>query len=477
MNEKHTFSPAYEAKKRSVLNALASEACAEQPSRRLGRRTFRVLVAAATVSLLAVSTFAAARWIDFSANQEGYQTHIHISLATTESTAVLKAPSETTTAATTLDPAIDPELAALFPKENKPDYVDPEKPLRFWASKSGEVGIKLHFAYLPEDFIDLPGCEGYKWSSSRDDHARGMSVNGIDLRRSAWDETVTKSISCEAFTAGGHEAYLIKGSDATVYNRDLYILFADEEFVVHIKLQYGLTDEEVKAIADGLTIEETTAPERTIPIYNQLISNTPKVYTVERPKVYYDDLFTVGDTATYDNSFHTYTFTLEEVTYYDSFSELDSKYIERKEFVEKFTDESGNLLPYQRTEYIRGDRVNTINHFGETEEMTKKLICITISLECTEERDLRPYLRTYSLYSLAKDAETGEVSSASNKTGYVIDSTPKKWARDNDCIYLEPLGNGRWRMAYLMDTDECGGEFWLRSILNATDYGINFRFQ
>ena len=433
MNEKHIFSPAYEAKKQAVLNALASET-GVQPTRRASRVPIRVMVAAATVSLLALTVFAAAKLIDFAAEQEGYATHIHIALATTEGKTALE-----TTAA------------------------DTQKPLRAWNVGDSEIGIKLSFAYMPEDLIENTP---YKWGA--EEKTRHITFNGIDLRRGAWDTTIAQTTAYETFTAGEHAAYLIQKSDADLYNRELYVLFAEEELAVHAWLTYGITDEEIKAIAAGITLEENTDTESAIPIANEFGSGTPEVIEINRPTVYYDDLLTVGETGKHELG--DCTVTLESVEYYDSFSKLNSEYIVRKEFVRKFTDEKGDLIPYPRTEYIRGDGVTTINRFGETEEMTKKLICITVSLTESERS-----VRNFSLYALSVDA-SGAVSAASDKT-YVIDSTPGERAGSNEYVYFEPLGNGRYRLGYLPDADECDGELWLRSGLSAADYGVNFKIQ
>ncbi|MBQ8207981.1 MAG: hypothetical protein IJZ89_04510, partial [Clostridia bacterium] len=194
---------------------------------------FKILIAAAIITVLSVSALAASKFITFTMMQKDDEVRIN----------------------------------AVLPEENK----DTEAPLRAWNSneEAGEISVRLEFAYMPEDLSeDMTASHKYGGSVNN----RAITFNGYDLRRSDLNAIIKDIDSAEKFMAGDNEAYLLISNDLSVYDKDIYVLFAEEEMVVRGIVGYGITVEEIKAIAEGMSIAETDDAVHALPIANELNS-------------------------------------------------------------------------------------------------------------------------------------------------------------------------------------------------------------
>ncbi len=428
MNERHNFSDKYNTKKTALIGALNDEAFLGGQKQSIGHIPQRILCIAAVAVLLTVSVCAAVHLVDFSLFEDGNEAHIN---------AGLTGPADTS------------------------------EPLRSWNSDEGEISIRLDFAYMPDDMTEDMTANG-KWGG--DDVSRAITFSGFDLRRSDLDSVIGGVESTEQITVGEHKAYFIRSaSEIALYDKTAFVLFEEEQLVIKAYVTYGIAEDELKAILSGMSIEETDDVSLALPITNETGSDNidiPDVMVVEKEKIYYNDLKKIGDTAEYafgpegEAPWIKYGITVEGFEIRDSFAGLSASAIERKDIVEKFTDDEGNLIPYKRTEIIRGDGVNTFGSFGETVEMTKRLVLVTVRIEdfySNAGESPQLYLRSYSLYGLEKD-ENGLVKNYGRMGDWAIDSTPGTYSECNEVVYNEHLGGDLYRIGYILDTDELGGE-------------------
>lgn len=434
MKDKHIFSKSYTERKEAVRNALRREETAEKSgcASSAPRIPLRILACAALLSVLTVSAYAAVQWIEFRLVQNGDETHIHASLNETG------------------DASADRE----------------EKPPRSWNAEEGEISVRLLIPDLPSDMREIENTNG-KYHS--DDTSRGMTVNGIDLRRSDLDQIIGSNADIQQIDAGGKPMYVIKGhSEAAYYNRTAYILLQEEELVLKFWVSYGITDEELLAMASTLTLEETDDPWLALPISNEVSDDsfdwtTPIV--IERDPVYEADLLEIGESARAANDW--YTATVNRVEIHDNIHVLNRHCITRKDYVESFIDDSGKLIPYTRTEKILvQDGQGWSLQYGEDVSVTKKLYVVTLTMEdvtiipddeAANEEMLKACVNGFNL--------NGYTSSEGKVEMTFIDAAvnrkPESHSGNGEGIYREYLGNNQWRIAFLIDSDTSAGDLVL----------------
>jgi len=426
MRDKHIFSKSYTERKEAILHALRREEAleAEKKSCLFTRTPIKILASVAILSVLTVSVYAAVQWIDFRMEQNGDEVHIHASLNETGESAGTE-----------------------------------EKPVRSWNAEEGEISIRLNIPDLPSDMRERENTNGKYYS---DDSSRSMTINGIDLRRSDLNEILGGAGKAEQLDAGGKPLYVItSNSDAAFYNRTAFILFEKEELVLKLWVSYGITDDELLTMTSTLTLEETDDALLALPIINEVLDDsydwtTP--ITVERDPIYETDLLEIGESAREAGDW--YTTAVNSVEICDTISSLNPKYILNNNFVKRFTDGSGNLIPYNRTEIIYtfdDDGKYVSMQFGESVPSVKKLYVVTLTMADVtmdeldeEDRDemLKACVHGFSLNSYSvTDGEIDILSSGS----VVIDRKPEAHADNSESIYREYLGNNRWRVAYLVD--------------------------
>ncbi len=424
MSDKHIFSKSYEERKEALLNSLHREETIEESTRTnfKSRAVLKIVASVVILSALSMGVYAAVQLIDFRVEQNGDEVHVHASLNESgENTAG-----------------------------------NEEKPLRSWNSEEGEISIRLNIPDLPSDMAEDKTANG-KYHS--EDGSRSMTINGIDLRRSDLDQIIGGTSNVKQLDAGGKPMYVIAGGDADYY-RLAYILFEEDELVLKLWVGYGITDDELLAMASTLTLEETDDALLAIPIMNEVSDDsydwtTP--ITIEVDPIYESDLLEIGESARAATDW--YTATVNSVEVYDNISMLNPYYILNKNFVERFTDASGNLIPYNRTEMIitTEDGKYASRHFGESITSQKKLYVITltmadVTMDTLDEEDRDGMLKAcvhgfhINSYTVA-DGEIGMLSSS----GVVVDRKPEAHADSSEPIYREYIGNNQWKVAYLVD--------------------------
>lgn len=431
MRDKHVFSKSYSDRKEAVLHALRREEAEAQKSKTafLSRTPLKVLASVAILSVLTVSVYAAVQWIDFRMEQNGDEVRIHAGLNET----------------------------------GKNTTNNEEKPLRSWRAEDGEISVSLNIPDLPADMGEDRTANG-KYRS--EDTSRSMTINGIDLRRSDLDQIIGGATNTKQLDVGGKAMYVVETGEADYYNRMAYIVFEEDELVLKLWISYGITEEELTALASTMTLEYTTDALLAIPIQNELGGTTnmdiPDVYYASYDPIYESDLVEIGQSVRDHNDW--YTATIDTVEVHDTINVLDPSYILRKDFVGRFTDTSGNLVPYNRTEVIWNEEEGkqATKQFGETVSAKKKLYVVTLTMEdvtmdeipeADRERMLKACVNSFNLYPYT--VVNGEIMMQSSNA--VVDRKPNAYADSSEIIYRESLGNNQWKIAYLIDEDaaEC----------------------
>ena len=82
MKDNHVFSESYENRKQAVLNALRRES--SLPTRASVSLPVKIAAALALLSVLTVSVYAAAQWIDFYMEKDGTDVRVHAAIAETD---------------------------------------------------------------------------------------------------------------------------------------------------------------------------------------------------------------------------------------------------------------------------------------------------------------------------------------------------------------------------------------------------------
>lgn len=424
MKDNHVFSESYESRKQAVLKALRHESAL--PKRPSVGMPVKIAAVLALISALTVSVYAAARWIDFYMEKDGSDVHIHASLPETDSG------SEKT-------------------------------PLRSWCTEEGEIGIRLVIPDLPADMEADKTANG-KYHGR--DATRAMTVNGIDLRRSDLDHLIGGAADVRQFTAGGKAVYIIQKGETVFYNRIAYIVFEKEELVLKLWISHGITDDELFTMAETITLAETVDTALAIPIQNEprggADTDIPFVYVSEDDPVYEADLLKIGEAARDRQDW--YTVTVNGVSVHDTTAVLNPHCILRADFLARFTDTDGTLIPYNRTPIVQGG--DGTSRFGESVSATKKLYVITITMadvtmedipEADRDRMLQACVNSFNLHGYT--VQDGTIKRIS--TDAVVDRTPGESADSCESIYREHLGDGQWRIAFLIDADIAEGNLVL----------------
>lgn len=425
--------------KNSCYEALTENESKNKFTSKIG---FRILCAVGAVLILSISAFAAARFIDFSMtkNEDGVTLH------------------------------------AALPEENK----DTEAPLRAWNSDSekGEVSIRLEFDYMPSDLKEDP-IATHKYGGETG--SRAITFVGHDLRRSDFNEIVKYVDEAEKFMAGDKEAYLLRWDSLVVYDKDIYVLFEKEEMLIHGMVGYGITVDEIKAIAEGMRIVEVEDINIALPISNEFGTDsddsTPKVVYSDPIYVYRDDLLPIGEVGEYNGYFDQRTVRVDKIELLDNISGYEKDFI-RSDVIEKFTGDSGEFIPYMRgTRVFEGDieageRPRIV--LGEETEMKKRFILITLTVtedEDDTDADIKAFLHTFSLGGLV-ETEEGHIERTQGWENFIINGAPETHADFHDPLYRKKIGGNKWVLGYFLDEDEIGEEMYLYSHLAKLYYSL-----
>ncbi len=450
MKEAHVFSEEYNKRKHTVMCALRREEAsgAANSSRRYSGTAVRILVCAAILAALTVSVFAITRFIDFRVNKEGNEVSVHAGITASDTGGA--------------------PISANTPGNAGTGTSDEEKPLRSWRSQDGEISVCLSIPDMPPDMLGNPTASG-KYGSQ--DHSRRITICGIDLRRCDLDQIVSGATDTMQLDAGGKIMYVIKKGEADFYDRVAYIAYEEEELILKLYISYGITDAELLSLASSTTVGYTTDALLAIPIENENETAPAEKTSFETGYVpaLVTELKKTGTPLRADTG--RFTLTVSDVSIYNDVSVLDTSSVLRTEYIGKFTNGDGVLVPYNRTEvFLNAGSGETLpSSFGETVSVTKKLYVLTLTLsdvQLDEFADEDKYsmlcaiVASFRLNGYTVKDGRAEITSLN----FVIDRLPGEYSSSSEPIYREDLGNGQWRVAYLVDEDIAEGDLMLYNL-------------
>lgn len=424
MKEDHTFSERYKKRKTSVLNALKRESREECTNTPRSFIPVRILAAVAILSVLTVGVFAATKLIDFHMEKDGDNVYIHAGLnGTGEGT------------------------------------VTDDTPLRSWNTEAGGIGIKLNIPDLP---LDLEADKTAAGKYGNEDSSRAITVNGVDLRRSDLEHVIVGATDTRQLVAGNKPVYIVKKGEESRYDRIAYIVFEEDELVIKLWVSHGITDDELVDLATTLDIEYTTDSALSIPILNEFGDGSsidlPATVVGKGEPVCEKDLASVGQTVRDKNG--DFSLSVNDVSVYDNVNALDPDCFVRRDMVDRFTDNAGNLIAYNRTQivWLETPGKEPTKAYREGVVTDKKLYVLTLTLSdlnlnkySAEDREAMLCAAVNSLYLNSYAKRNSEIDILTMTA--VVDQKETESVCNHEIVYREDLGDGKWKIAYLLDSD------------------------
>ena len=276
----------------------------------------------------------------------------------------------------------EPGLMTLGAPSNTPEYIKPN------------VG------YLPEGmyFSDQHG----KYLS--DDETKCMTIvyQRITEQQTIQDFNVA---SYEELTINGHAAMITYSAIPEAeneYTRHFYIYFEDTATLVEAFVTYGVSDEELMKIMEGITVEECDTD-----MYGMSFTQAKKEYAEEKR----DEQITafldkaseltrndklipinIGTKIKYGKGTELYEcggieYSIDSIEVLDNIGALDyNKFSDWHIDLDNDVDENGNFLPYERNTYSYGDGVNApFTMVVGQDEIERRLIYATLTVTNTSD--------------------------------------------------------------------------------------------
>lgn len=400
-NTEHIFSDEYEKKKNALLESIREE---DEHGETKPRVSGKIIAVAAVAAVLALSVGATVAVSRMNMAKEGGKTTVTASLGGGEAE---------------------------------------DKPLRSWVPSEDEVAVNLEFGWLPDDITEGVTPD-FKFSS--DDSNRWITLYGYDLRREALDYSITDTADVEEFTANGHQAYIVRMAEIYSVNA-LYVMFEEDDLVVFGHYGKGISDDEIRKIAEGMTVSETTDVAKSLPIVRNDWGEE-SWYPVSQPA---DAATVVGET--YTDGDGRFTLTVDAINVLDSFDGKDMADC-IKEQIEPFVDENGKLIEYDRTEVIWEDGVETLSHFGETKTVKKKLVTADITYTNTKNEKDSVWVLDSRVFSDWNDYRIGDTRKQAQFSEPIYVSGSSKTGEDSP--YIREIEAGEtvtFTLGWLVDED------------------------
>ena len=209
-----------------------------------------------------------------------------------------------------------------------------------------------------------------------DDETKCMTIiyRRITEKQTIQDYNVA---SYEEMTINGHAAmitYSAIPASENEYTRDFYIYFEDTATLVQAFVTYGIPDDELVKIMEGITVEECDTD-----MYGMSFTQAKKEYAEKKRDEQITSIIdkaseltrndklisiNIGTKITYGKGTEQYEcngleYSVDKIEVLDNIGELDyNKFDDWHIDLQNDVDGNGNLLPYERNIYSYGDGVN-----------------------------------------------------------------------------------------------------------------------
>ena len=329
MDMGHTFSDDYKQKKQKFVNAVR-----QKEGSRNHNYIYKVVAAVAVISLIPASAYAADKWIRMQNQNTGNYSN-----------------------------------SLLLTKENQEKTFTP---------------VKLTAEYLPEGSAEAVSSGPYKYEVPSDNgsgaHSTFFVLYQMDTEEFQFDEDYV--IACEEFDAGGRDAVLLIFDSRTIYDKTAYVIFDDLQYVAEVSMGKGITTDEAKKIAEGITLTPTEKENAT---YASSMAEWKKELEslAEQADTTGTDTVTIlkqGEAWTDEIS--SYQLAVKKVEVLDNIQSLEAKYFtdNGEHIPEGAVDKDGNMTAYERPVIQTGDGITSINEQTGTTHVNRKLVYVTLEI-------------------------------------------------------------------------------------------------
>lgn len=256
--------------------------------------------------------------------------------------------------------------------------------------------VKLVFNYLPEGSTTYPGDDSkYYVPSDENESAHGISpiLNKLDSDEDMIFSTLS-SLSSSEFTAGENPAYLVKKDSSFEYDKMLYVIFEKEHYLVEAYLGFGITEEEAKKIAEGITLKETDKENAThaVSLLSQQKEEAKKIAACESAEITEQNklpssYYKAGEVLPCSDLYPDCKISVEKVEFFDSINDFDQKYFSPIGDMSTYADDSGKLKTYDRNEWCYGDGIEKLSEITDTRKVGRKFVYVTVNVTNSSTQD------------------------------------------------------------------------------------------
>ena len=311
----------------------------------------------------------------------------------------------------------------------------------------GEIPLLIfHRDYMPQSVGGTPSEGEIKFGDF--DHGTALSLSAVYLGGKSYTYNFGPSASCESFTVNAHSAVIIRLDETTYFNKILAVYFEEFDVVVNCYLGYAIPDSEITKLAEGFRLEETDDPS----LAWQITKNTGgMVHSTYLPESTYlplelSERIALNDTVTLSEgvvgSLGRDTVDIEITPMYtavfDDVLALDENRYDA-ENLKLFADSDGGFILYPRTRIVKSTDGSLI--FGETKNVKKKLLTVTLSLKNTSDSAVTTCIGS------AFNLHVGDGESL--HTSYVYNNTPSKYTTSSYPFYYD--GGGLEKSAWITE--------------------------
>lgn len=329
MDMGHTFSDDYKQKKQKFVNAVR-----QKEGSRNHNYIYKVVAAVAVISLIPASAYAADKWIRMQNQNTGNYSN-----------------------------------SLLLTKENQEKTFTP---------------VKLTAEYLPEGSTEAVSSGPYKYEVPSDNgsgaHSTFFVLYQMDTEEFQFDEDYV--IACEEFDAGGRDAVLLTFDSRTVYDKTAYVIFDDLQYVAEVSMGKGITTDEAKKIAEGITLTPTEKENATYASSMAEWKKELETLAEQADTTGTDTMTMLKQGEAWTDEISGYQLAVKEVEVLDNIRSLEAKYFtdNGEHIPEGAVDKDGNMTAYERPVIQTGDGITSINEQTGTTHVNRKLVYVTLEI-------------------------------------------------------------------------------------------------
>ena len=329
MDMGHTFSDDYKQKKQKFVNAVR-----QKEGSRNHNYIYKVVAAVAVISLIPASAYAADKWIRMQNQNTGNYSN-----------------------------------SLLLMKENQEKTFTP---------------VKLTAEYLPEGSAEAVSSGPYKYEVPSDNgsgaHSTFFVLYQMDTEEFQFDEDYV--IACEEFDAGGRDAVLLIFDSRTVYDKTAYVIFDDLQYVAEVSMGKGITTDEAKKIAEGITLTPTEKENATYASSMAEWKKELETLAEQADTTGTDTMTMLKQGEAWTDEISGYQLAVKKVEVLDNIQSLEAKYFtdNGEHIPEGAVDKDGNMTAYERPVIQTGDGITSINEQTGTTHVNRKLVYVTLEI-------------------------------------------------------------------------------------------------